>query len=225
MSTREERVLELARRAWRAGEPSEARVEIAARRIERRMRRGPSRPARRHTLVLAFLVVFGGALAYAASGGAPGLFGGAPRAPEGQKLGSAARGGLGAGVEQSVRAARPKSQPAALAVPVEPPAEATPAAKPAAARSPSSPAPAASWRAVDEALDAKDDARAKHALEGLAKSNDATTRAKARLGLAQLARSKGDCATAQRLAGEVASMEGVEPSVVKRAAALAGECE
>ncbi|MBK8999272.1 MAG: hypothetical protein IPM35_26430 [Myxococcales bacterium] len=225
MSTREERVLGLAREAWRAGEPSEARVELAARRIERKMRRGRSRPARRHTLVLAFLVVFGGALAYAASGGGKPWFGERPRETSGAKLGVAARGGLGVAVEESARRAR-ADVPAAL--PAAPPAAADePLAIPkAAAQKPAaSPAPAASWRAVDEALDAKDDARAKLALEGLAKSSDATTRAKARLGLAQLAKSKGDCATAKRIAAEITGQEGVEPSVVKRARALASECE
>ncbi|GMV15542.1 MAG: hypothetical protein AMXMBFR56_37660 [Polyangiaceae bacterium] len=225
MSTREERVLGLAREAWRAGEPSEARVELAARRIERKMRRGRSRPARRHTLVLAFLVVFGGALAYAASGGGKPWFGERPREASGAKLGVAARGGLGVAVEESARRAR-ADIPAAL--PAEPAAAAEePLALPkAAAQKPgAAPAPAASWRAVDEALDAKDDARAKLALEGLAKSGDATTRAKARVGLAQLAKSKGDCATARGIATEIAGMRGVEPSVVKRAGALASECE
>lgn len=225
MSTREERVLGLAREAWRAGEPSGARVELAARRIERRMRRGRSRPARRHSLVLAFLVVFGGALAYAASGGGKAWFGERPRETSGAKLAAGARGGLGAAVEESARRARAD---AAAALPAKPPAVAEePQALPrAAAQKPSaSPAPAASWRAVDEALDAKDDARAKLALEGLAKSSDATTRAKARLGLAQLAKSKGDCATARGIATEIAGMQGVEPSVVKRAATLAAECD
>jgi len=226
MSTREERVLELAREAWRASEPSEAKVEIAARRIERKLRRGRARPARRHTLVLAFLVVFGGALAWAASGGVQRFSEGASpqRAPA---LERAARGGLGSDSESWARRTRAPAEHQALTHELTQPGQPMPEAerREQAKPKPASPAPAASWRAVDEALDAKDDARAKQALEGLAKSGDPTTRAKARLGLAQLARSKGDCASARRIAGEIGTMEGVDSSVTKRAAALVAECE
>lgn len=223
MSTREERILELAREAWQKGEPRQARVELAARRIERNLRASTrrTRPARRHTLVLAFLVVFVGALAYAASGGSRGLFSEGSKGTN-SKIASAARTGLGAGVIESVQRTKPRADTEARSASPAPVEQRE--AKPSTARA-GTPAPAASWRAVDEALDAKDDARASRALEGLAKSSDATTRAKARLGLAQLAKSKGDCPTAKRLAAEVAAMSDVEPSVQKRAASLAGECE
>jgi hypothetical protein len=236
MNARQERVLELAREAWRADEPSEARVEVAARRIERQLRsRRRSRPARRHTLVLAFIVVFGGAAAWAASGGAPRVFGFGPAPALPALLSTAARPGLGAGVAVLTARARVTSQitepeahaldPAAeptLAAPGEP-RNKTPRVAVVAEVAPA--APAASWREVARALDAKDDDRTRRALEGLAKSTDATTRAKARLGLAQLARSRGDCATAKRIAAEVAAMQGVESSVTQRAAALAAACD
>ena len=55
---------------------------------------------------------------------------------------------------------------------------------------------------------------------GSGKSDDATTRAKARLGLAQLAQARGDCTTARRFALEVASMPGVDVSLVKTRTAI-----
>lgn len=234
MNARQERALELARNAWREDAPSEAQVETAARRIERQLRsRRRVRPVRRHTLVIAFIVVFGGAAAWAASGGPPQVFGiGSPPAQP-AKLSRAVQPGIGAGL--AVASARIREQPEAAAVSA--PASAVeeklavaaaprtmvprglPATESAAA------APAASWREVARALDAKDDERARQALEGLARSSDSTTRAKARLGLAQLARSRRDCATAKRIATEVAAMQGVEPSVNQRAAALAAACD
>jgi hypothetical protein len=226
MSSNEERVLSLAREAWRAGLPSEAEAEFAAQRLARRLgRSGRRRLSRRSTLVLAFAVVLVGSLAYAASGGSARWFG-SGRASDVAPLRGAARLGLG-NVPELVKslhapsAAEPTPAPAA-----EPPSSPDPEANRAlVAKSAGTPNPAASWRAVDEALDAKDDARAKKALGSLAQSSDATTRAKARLGLAQLARSKGDCAEARRLAFEVSAMHDVDPAVAKRAQAIVLECE
>ena len=228
MNTREERVLELARVAWRTGQPNEARVEVAARRIQKRMQKPRrARAARRHTLILAFIVVFFGAAAWAASAGAPQVFGRGSGGGAPAKLASAARGGLGNGVAVAVdrgRVAVPRAQAAAPDPVGEPAEQKTTRAAPKGLAAPT-PAPAASWREVAQALDAKDDAKARQALEGLSQSSDATTRAKARLGLAQLAKSRGDCATARRLANEVATQHGVDPSVQKRAAALSAECD
>jgi hypothetical protein len=72
----------------------------------------------------------------------------------------------------------------------------------------------------DEALGARDDAKAEQVLEGLAKSDDATTRAKACLGLAQLAQGRGDCTEARRIAFAVAAMTGVERSIIKCAQSI-----
>jgi hypothetical protein len=230
MSSNEERVLSLAREAWRAGLPSDAEAEFAAQRLAKRFgRSGRRRRSRRTTLVLAFAVVLVGSLAYAASGGSARWFG-SGRASEALPLRGAARVGLGEVPElldhaQSGQVAETPAAPAA-----EPP----PAPQLQGASAPmggpvvkgeGTPNPAASWRAVDEALDAKDDARAKKALSGLAQSSDATTRAKARLGLAQLARSKGDCVEARRLAFEVSAMHDIDPAVAKRARAIVLECE
>lgn len=225
MNARQERVLDLAREAWRAGQPSEVQVEAAARRIQKRMHPPRRvRPARRHTLILAFIVVFFGAAAWAASAGAPQIFGQGPSPGAPVKMASAARGGLGGGLT-----ALTDRQRAATPAPVADDPSPAPAAEPRAPRASTkpaaAPAPAASWREVAQALDAKDDAKARQALEGLSQSSDATTAAKARLGLAQLAKSRGDCVTARRLAGEVAAQGGVDPSVQKRAAALSAECD
>jgi len=227
MSSNEERVLSLAREAWRAGLPSEAEAEFAAQRLARRLGRNRRRRlSRRSTLVLAFAVVLVGSLAYAASGGSARWFG-SGRASDVAPLRGAARLGLGGVPEwaKSIRAAS-AAHPPTPAPAAEPPASPEPETNRApVAKSAGVPNPAASWRAVDEALDAKDDARAKKALGSLAQSDDVTTRAKARLGLAQLARSKGDCAEARRLAFEVSAMRDVDPAVAKRAQAIVLECE
>ena len=195
---------------------------------------------RRPIAALAFAVALGGALAYAASGGMSDWFGEPGASSSRPSLHGALRAGEGRLPPRSRgEAATSAPDPAAAA---EPPAvaatsEETPGAAPSAdklesaskssgalASKRASPAPAASWRAVDEALDARDDAKAKQALEGLAKSDDVTTRAKARLGLAQLARGRGDCTEARRIAFEVAAMRGVELSVIKHAQAIVLEC-
>ncbi len=232
MSAREERILSVARATWRADQPSEEELARAARRVERRMKaKGRPRPARRHTLILAFLIVFGGALAYAASGGRGSWFSERSPSPE-RNIERSVQSGLGVVVPTLPARGKTFAAPSSAAgSTLAEPSPGAPAASADRVASGSStgaravPAPAASWRAVDEALDAKDDGRATKALEGLAKSTDPTTRAKARLGLAQLARAKGDCAGAQRIATEVASTPGVDPSVVKRAQSLAAECQ
>lgn len=247
MSSKEERVLSLAREAWKHAEPTDAESEFAAHRIARRMRRSARpRRSRRPTLILVFAVVALGGLAFAASGG--GWFGQSRPSSEGSRVQKAVRSGFGAApaslarVRVASKALAPKAdspeptspeqegearagEPKA-AVPAGGSGSAVGAASGAAGSTSSSQAPpAASWRAVDEALDAKDDARAKKALAGLAGSKDATTRAKARLGLAQLAKSKGDCAEARRLAFEVTAMPDLDPVLFKRARAIVLECE
>jgi len=248
MSSEQERILALARDAWQATKPSDPESEFAAKRVERRLRAGRTRPSRRPAAVLAFVVVLVGGLAYAASGGTSSWFGDGARDGESTSLRGAVRGGL-ADVPTVLRSARQRSAKVgeashalaqaevtradgALDEAGEPsPASQGPAKAGGAGSIPGSASasgfapPAASWRAVDEALDARDDARAKKALANLAKSKDAATRAKARLGLAQLARSRGDCTEARRLAFEVITMPDVEPSVAKRARSIELGCQ
>lgn len=244
MSSEQERILALARDAWQATQPSDAESEFAAKRIERRMRSERPRSSRRPTVVLVFVVVLLGGLAYAASGG-PAHFG--ERASGGDAARGALRGAARAGLAEAPRHLSGVSQDAAerraaapaddapgdldsAGVLVKDESSATadkPSAKSLAGAAPEivSPPPAASWRAVDEALDARDDARARKALADLAKSKDGATRAKARLGLAQLAKSRGDCAEARRLAAEVIAMSDVDPSLEKRAHAIELGCQ
>jgi hypothetical protein len=95
---------------------------------------------------------------------------------------------------------------------------------PNGSRAASGAAAASSWRAVDQALLARDDARAQRALNGLATSGDPTTRAKAELGLAQLAQGRGDCAEARRHALAARAVSGADPAVLRRAETLAQNC-
>lgn len=84
-----------------------------------------------------------------------------------------------------------------------------------------------SWRQIDQALAAGDERGARRGLQRLAKdeSQDPTTRAKARLGLAQLALSRGDCERAAAIAGGVARSEGIDEKVVKRAHDIVLKCD
>jgi hypothetical protein len=83
----------------------------------------------------------------------------------------------------------------------------------------------ATWADVNAALGSADPNRAESLLLQLADSGrDADTRAKARLGLAQLAASRGDCERARVLALGVAAASGIEMKTVRRALELAVRC-
>ncbi len=73
------------------------------------------------------------------------------------------------------------------------------------------------WSQVSAALAAGDSAGAGRVLEGLAASGDADTRAKALLGQAQLAFSRGDRAEAKRLTRAAAGVPGASPAVKAKA--------
>jgi hypothetical protein len=82
-----------------------------------------------------------------------------------------------------------------------------------------------SWADVNAALGALDYQRAESLLLQLAEGwRDADTRAKAHLGLAQLAASRGDCERARVLALGVAAAPGIEMKTVRRALELAVRC-
>ena len=83
----------------------------------------------------------------------------------------------------------------------------------------------ASWRTVSDALAAGDEARAEQLLQRLAQhGRDADTRSKAKLGLAQLEASRGQCARARQLALAIASESGTNANTVRRALELAARC-
>jgi hypothetical protein len=82
-----------------------------------------------------------------------------------------------------------------------------------------------SWADVNAALGTLDYHRAESLLLQLADGwHDADTRAKAHLGLAQLAAARGDCERARVLALGVAAAPGIEMKTVRRALELAVRC-
>jgi hypothetical protein len=82
-----------------------------------------------------------------------------------------------------------------------------------------------SWSDVNEALAVHDRARASELLTRLAEHGpDADTRAKALLGVAQLAAGAGDCEKGRTLALEVAAQPGIERKTIRRALELASRC-
>jgi len=83
-----------------------------------------------------------------------------------------------------------------------------------------------SWSEVGEALERGDDDGARRALRELARRGDEpNTRAKAQLGLAQLAIAQGDCRKARAIAQSVARTPGLAEKVVARAHDLMLRCE
>jgi hypothetical protein len=81
------------------------------------------------------------------------------------------------------------------------------------------------WADVNTALGSLDYRRAESLLVQLSDGgHDADTRAKANLGLAQLAASRGDCDRARVLALGVAAAPGIEMKTVRRALELAVRC-
>jgi hypothetical protein len=242
MTAQEDKVLAVAREVWKKSAPSDERTERAAQRIARRMRISAHRPSRRPLGYVAFAVVLIGALAYAASGGLSSESGPRRTVQTPPTTTESPAGGTPVVQENKANSAQHGHEESAPTVEERtPPKSASPSSGSAGASGsssngkhkkigPSDPAAAAaaaasSWREVDEALGAKDDTRAEKALNGLATSNDATTRAKAKLGLAQLARSQNDCPRATALANEVITMPDVDPVVVKRAQVIAKACQ
>lgn len=83
----------------------------------------------------------------------------------------------------------------------------------------------ATWSGVNAALGSLDYKRAEGLLLQLSEGNhDADTRAKAHLGLAQLAAARNDCERARVLALGVAAAPGIEMKTVRRALELAVSC-
>jgi hypothetical protein len=78
---------------------------------------------------------------------------------------------------------------------------------------------------VDEALAHGDERAAEAALSELeTRASDDDTRAKSRLGLAQLALSRGDCDGARRHALAVLALNGAEPKHRERARDIVARC-
>jgi len=241
MTPEESRRLAIAQRIWHEAQPSEDDVERAVRRMQFRS----ARPARRARLrvgpAFALAVALIAVLAYAAPGPRAQITDGARRA--------LARFGYGAQpVEPPVTEHQGSSSGAALSVPASP----TGGEKSRAAEAPTEPtapadkveAPAAkapdrvalgsvdakqrgaTWQDVNRALAAGNDQSAATSLRELERTAvDRATRAKARLGLAQLAVGRGDCQTARRLARSVATTPNLDEKIVQRAHTVMLRCE
>jgi hypothetical protein len=243
MSTHQDHVLEIARRAWQHTRPGEDEVDAAVRRVARRLRaRDGVRRSRMPSLIVAFGLVLLAALAYAAvqrsgKGTAterppppPAAVAAQPATPplaEQESEPSTAEPSLAEPTSETPRgepsAAESGRGPAARRRTAEAPARAPQAA--AGIREPEPESASTTWREVDEALGARDDTRAARALGELAASEDPQTRLKAQLGLAQLAASRGDCGTARRIASGIIAHPGVDPALARRAQRVAARCQ
>jgi hypothetical protein len=209
--------LKLAQRAWLGAMPSEAEVALGARRIELRLGARPTeRRIHRGWLLVVLGVLLGGtALAYVASRGAH-------RRPP-TETGQAATPSTGATVQSLPRSVS-SDQAEPPAVPQER-QTLPPRARPVLRTT--RPAPSAdttSWKEVDEALSARDSARAEAALERLGQSPDVAVRAKAELGRAQLAAARGDCSAAARIVAKLAETPDVPEQFLTRGRELVGRC-
>jgi len=125
----------------------------------------------------------------------------------------------------------PPSAPSSLVIAPPTPESSTVARRPAAAsddgvKSPSGEkALSPSWAEVSEALSGGDENHAQSLLSDLARrGQSADDRAKAKLGLAQLEASHGNCSKARILALQVAAVQGIELKTVRRALELAAHC-
>ena len=217
--------LKLAREAWQKARPSEAEVAAGVQRVRRtlpwsqapRIRRVPS-------LVVAFTLVFGAALAYAAtaawrSGTEPVTDRSettetsvtstaiAPRPAPG--LPSPIPGAASAVGPHATAPGSTNAKPSAHTTPSTPATPSTPTALATSHRQ-SDLDPRASWANVDDALARGAEGEAERALDQLARSPSAADRGKALFGLAQLAASRGDCARARELVTRLAALP--EPS-------------
>jgi hypothetical protein len=228
--------LDIAYEAWRAAAPTEGQVEEGARRVAAALARPTVR--RRSPRLVAMTVgamALGAALAYAAAGPLGILSRSQPPTP------SPAAAAKKPGRVVTLPSPPPKTAPEPAA---EPPSDDAAGVSQVgdhrASRGPDSSAAraaagrkrnaqgtdAASWREVDQALARGDERAARAALAGLdQQATDDDTRAKSRLGLAQLALARGDCEEARRFALSVLALAGADAKHRQRARDLAERCD
>jgi hypothetical protein len=234
--TDHEQLLATAREAWRSAAPSEQEIRRGAERVERRLGARPRPFLRRPAMISAgACAAFLAALAYAGSQKWVEVW----RPPTGDPQKTVAaptplvdRPSLS---PPANAAAAPSSIDANETPPIVPEDRSQPTAQ-SAAPPPALPvekkgAPALgrktapSWGEVSEALSGGDEEHAQKLLSDLARNgHDADDRAKAKLGLAQLEASHGNCARARVLALQVAAVQGIELKTVRRALELATHC-
>lgn len=254
MTPEERRRLDLAYRVWHDAAPSDAEVERAVRRISRsaRLSRAPARSKVRLGPAMAVAVALVAVLAYASPGSRARLgelsarvFDRAEQAAGPTVVPSATVPGAGAGA--AARPTAPGLSPRAPAAERTPEPPASPSARPATTPhsrtsavapreleiAPAAPASTArfrtgeaTWQDVNRALAANDEASASELLRDLERTGeDPATRAKATLGLAQLALGRDDCASAQRLARQVTATPGLDEKIIHRAHTVLIRCE
>jgi hypothetical protein len=233
-------IMARAREAWQSAAPSETEIRRGAERVGKRLHARPRFFVRRPMVVSAAACAgLVAALAYAAnqkwietprnhdrdprtsivpSVAAPPEPAPLPKAPHVE----AAPPSVTSQVESPLVVPPPSVELAPRAT-AQPPSIATP---PDAKESPgSAPSNVPSWAEVSEALSGGDEPRAQKLLSDLARrGHDANDRAKAKLGLAQLEASHGNCARARDLALQVAAIQGIELKTVRRALVLATSC-
>lgn len=225
MTPADEARLALAYEAYHHDEPSEFEVSMGAHRILARMRaRTPTRRRRLRPLV-ALGILLAGALAYAATEASRFV----ERSSEKTSL-EAPRPPAGARQQATVRAPETRSVAVPAVVDVGQATQRGSAEtrgqqdEPRAAKNPPTPRKAvviatararnaqassrgdrhhATWGEVAQALDRGDEQRAERALGRMVSDESPRERAKAQLGLSQLALGHGDCATALRHARAV----------------------
>jgi hypothetical protein len=243
----ERRRLLLARETWRSMHPSESEVLRAAQRIASKF---PPRKAfsfgRRVRMVSGALATIAG-IAYAGSGGLPELTGrflrDAPARPTTEEqvtpAARSAKSGPHEPKEERLGVVPERLAVDAIETTLEAPLKGVKkkAARAATPRGRHANSGAGreltasvdrvdpTWADVNAALGTLDYGRAETLLLQLADSwHDADTRAKAHLGLAQLAAARGDCERARVLALGVAAAPGIEMKTVRRALELAVHC-
>jgi len=227
--------LGIAYEAWRAAAPTDGQVEAGARRVAAALARAPVRRRSRLVPVMVGATALCAALAYAATGPLGTLWRG--EQPARNAAGSANK------PERVVTLPSPPPRTAPAPPRVEAQQDDAVGAPQAGARltpgdseSPAYRAGAvqkrnakmadvASWHEVDQALARGDDRAAQAALAGLDKqATDDDTRAKSRLGLAQLALARGDCEEARSVALSVLALSSADAKYHRRARDLAARC-
>jgi hypothetical protein len=207
--------LKLAWQAFQSMQPSEFEITTSAQRILTRMKAPSAARRRGKPALVAVALVMVGALAYAASAGPriwqPGALPESAAPPPGRAPARVALAPAGKPellrVEDlpRVAAAPAVSGSAHRRTGLAPPLlTATPASK--VVSTPTLPPPV-SWGDVAEALDHGDQQAAERGLQQLVSGSDPAARAKARLGLAQLALGRADCTAARRLAAPLVASE------------------
>lgn len=220
--------LDLAYRAWKAAALPDQQVEAGARRVADALtRKAPRRRSRKVISIGAGAVALSAALAYAASGPLASRFTRDKAAPDPRAAPQTLDrvGTLPTPPPKTLSRVVQDSEAAhARVLPV--PAPEPSAARPTMEQKGRSRSVAeSSWRRVDEALARGDHSGARVALEQLeTRAKDEDTRAKSRLGLAQLALARGDCDEARRFARAVLALSGADAKHHQRARDVAARC-